>query len=134
MSELLSKDAILGAQDTEYEDVPVRQWGGTVRIASLPAADRDDYETALAAASKGDVGAAHKLRNFRAKLVAKSLINEKGERLFTDADAKALGEKNAKVMGELWDHARRLSGIGKDAVAEGKGDSESGQSSPSSTD
>lgn len=131
---LLSKDAILGAQDTEYEDIEVRQWGGTVRVTSLSGADRDAYESAMVAATKGDTAGAARLQNFRAKLVAKSLVDEKGNRLFTDADAKALGEKNGKVMGELWDVVRRLSGIGKDAVAEGKEPSETGQSSDSSTD
>ncbi|WP_017599197.1 hypothetical protein [Nocardiopsis lucentensis] len=129
---LLGKDAILGANDIDYEDVPVPQWGGTVRVAGLSSADRDAYEASMAAASKGEVSAT-RLQNFRAKLVTKAIVNEQGERLFADADAKELGRKNGKVMGELWDVVRRLSGIGKDAVEEGKASSGSAPSSPSST-
>ncbi|WP_435107790.1 hypothetical protein [Nocardiopsis synnemataformans] len=131
---LLGKDAILGAQDVQHEDVPVPEWGGTVRVVGLSAVDRDAYETMVSAATKGDAAALTRLQNFRAKLVVKAIVDDKGERVFADSDAKDLGKKSGKVIDELFGHVRRLSGIGKDAVEEGKEPSDSAQNSPSNTD
>lgn len=130
----LSAEQILAANDREHEDVDVPEWGGTVRVIGLSAADRDAYEAALAATTKGDATAMARLQNFRAKLVVKALVDADGKRLFSDADAKELGTKSGKVIDRLFDVVRRLSGMGKDALEQGKDDSESGQSGSSSTD
>lgn len=130
----LSAEQILAANDREHEDVDVPEWGGTVRVIGLSAADRDAYEAALAATTKGDATAMARLQNFRAKLVVKALVDADGKRLFSDADAKELGTKSGKVIDRLFDVVRRLSGMGKDALEQGKADSESGQSGSSSTD
>ena len=37
----LSKDQILGAVDFSFVEVEVPEWGGTVRIRGLSAAERD---------------------------------------------------------------------------------------------
>lgn len=114
----LSADDILSADDRQHEDVEVPEWGGTVRVVGLSGTDRDAYEASFVDA-KGKP-APQRLRNIRAKLLVKCLVNENGGRLFTDAQAQALGEKNGAIVDRLFDVARRLSGIGQDAVAEGK--------------
>lgn len=130
----LSAEQILGANDREHEDVDVPEWGGTVRVIGLSAADRDAYEAALAATTKGDATAMARLQNFRAKLVVKALVDADGKRLFSDADAKELGTKSGKVIDRLFDVVRRLSGMGKDALEQGKADSASGRNSDSTSD
>ena len=40
---LLSKEAILAAQDLPSEDVEVPEWGGTVRVRGLDGKGRDEY-------------------------------------------------------------------------------------------
>ncbi|WP_017616388.1 hypothetical protein [Nocardiopsis salina] len=117
--------------DRKYEDVDVEEWGGTVRVVGLSGTDRDAYEAAFVDA-KGKP-AAQRLRNVRAKLLVKCLVDESFERLFTDDKAKALGEKNGAVVDRLFDVARRLSGIGQGSVEEGKGDSESDPSDSSTS-
>ena len=130
----LSAEQILAANDREHEDVDVPEWGGTVRVIGLSAADRDAYEAALAATTKGDATAMARLQNFRAKLVVKALVDADGKRLFSDADAKELGTKSGKVIDRLFDVVRRLSGMGKDALEQGKADSASGRNSDSTSD
>lgn len=130
----LSAEQILAAADREHEDVDVPEWGGTVRVIGLSAADRDAYEAALAATTKGDATAMARLQNFRAKLVVKALVDADGKRLFSDADAKELGTKSGKVIDRLFDVVRRLSGMGKDALEQGKADSASGRNSDSTSD
>jgi hypothetical protein len=52
----------------------------------------------------------------------------------TDLGAKDLGAKNGAVVDRLFDVARRLSGIGQDAVAEVNRDSENDQNDSSTSD
>lgn len=122
---LLSAAEIEAVDDRKYEDVPVPEWGGTVRVIGLTGTDRDAYEASFVDA-KGKP-AAQRLRNIRAKLLVKCLVGEDGKRLFTDDKAQVLGAKNGAVVDRLFDVARRLSGIGQGAVEEGKETSESGQ-------
>lgn len=131
---LLTADAILAADDRATEDVHVPEWGGTVRVMALSGTDRDAYEAAMVDARKQDTVAAVRLHNFRAKLVVKCLVNDQGERLFEDKQVKALAAKSGAVLDRLFDVARRLSGMDKDAVEEAAGNSESGQSDNSTSD
>lgn len=128
---LLSAAQIEAVDDRTHEDVEVPEWGGTVRVVGLTGADRDAYEATFVDA-KGKP-AVQRLRNIRAKLVVKCLVDADGNRLFTDDKAKALGEKNGAVIDRLFDVARRLSGIGQDAVKEGKDSSENDQSDSSTS-
>jgi len=111
---LLSRDAILAADDREYEVVPCPEWGGEVRLRSLTGAERDAYEQSLVQ-TRGKSREMN-LRNARAKLVALCAVDENGNRLFSDADVNALGKKNAKPLDRLFDVARRLSGLSEDDV------------------
>ena len=107
----LSKDQIL-ATSIPSETVDVPEWDGKVILRGLTAAERDDYEQAMVETSPdGQVRAKRKLSNVRAGLVVRCIVDEQGEREFADADADALGEKNAAVIDRLWDVCRRLCGM-----------------------
>ena len=129
---LLSRDAILAADDREYEVVPCPEWGGEVRLRSLTGAERDAYEQSLVQ-TRGKSREMN-LRNARAKLVALCAVDENGNRLFSDADVNALGKKNAKPLDRLFDVARRLSGLTEDDVDRLTEDFDDAQSDASTTD
>jgi len=112
----LTRDAILKVADASYEDVPVPEWNGTVRIKALSAAERDQYEALVFLDSKGEP--VKRREDIRAKLVIFSAVNEDGSRLFTEADIAVLSAKSAKAMNRLWAAASRLSGLGADDVKE----------------
>lgn len=134
---LLSKDAILTADDIKHEDVHVPEWGGTVRVVGLSGTERDSFEAAMVDArqtGKGRPSATLRLANIRAKMLVKVLVNEDGQRLFGDGDVAALGRKSGAVLDRLWDVARRLSGMDDDAVEQGKEPSESDPSDSSTSD
>lgn len=114
---LLSKDAILGADDRPTRDVEVPEWGGTVRIRGLTGAERDAYEVALSGV-RPDGTARINLVNVRARLIALSVVDEAGERLFTDKDAAALGEKSAVAMQRVFEAAQHLSGLTDEDIEE----------------
>ncbi|MFX4294105.1 hypothetical protein [Streptomyces bohaiensis] len=120
--ELLDFDAISAADDRKWEDVPVPEWGGTVRIMGLSGADRDAYETSMIVFGPEGKPIGRNLANARARLVASCLVNADGERIFANGKSVAkLGSKNGAVLDRLYDKARELSGIaqGSAEVAEG---------------
>jgi hypothetical protein len=107
----LSRDEIL-ATTLPSETVDVPEWGGKVILRGLTALERDDYEQAMVeTAPDGSVRAKRKLHNVRASLVVRCVVDEAGERVFTDADDELLGAKDAAVINQLWDVCRRLCGM-----------------------
>jgi hypothetical protein len=123
---LLSKSAILGAADLKHEDVPVPQWGGTVRVRVMNGIERDEFRAALATA--GDTVPVGK---FSAALLAASCIDESGARLFTMEDVEALQAKSAASLDAPAAVAMRLNGLGANAVEDAAKNSASGQSGDS---
>jgi hypothetical protein len=113
---LLTRDQILAADDITTEDVEVPEWGGTVRVRGMSGTERDAFE---AASLKGkgknrDVN----LANLRARLVAASIVDEQGQKLFDARDVAALGRKSAAALGRVFDVAQRLAGLSDEDVDE----------------
>jgi hypothetical protein len=105
---LLTKDQILQADDTQYRDVDVPEWGGSVRLRAISGADRDQYEMAMARArEKGNLDKA----NFRAVLLSRSICDEGLKPIFQPRDIHELGKKNARILDKLFDVAAELAGI-----------------------
>ena len=110
---ILNRDAILAAQDLKFEDVDVPEWGGSVRVRVMTGADRDSYSSDLLDASgKFDANA------YRAKLLARCLVDDTGARLFTDAQVIELQTKSAAVIDRLFSVADRINGVNNAAVDE----------------
>jgi hypothetical protein len=109
-SDFLSREQILAAVDTVYEEVAVPEWGGAVLVKSLSGAERDRVEATIVQ-SNGKKGAMN-LQNLRAKFVAWSAVDPTShQRLFTDADIVALGEKSAAALQRVFNVVQRLSGL-----------------------
>ncbi|MDT0270253.1 hypothetical protein RM844_28680 [Streptomyces sp. DSM 44915] len=121
---LLNRDQITAADDLAHEDVPVPEWGGTVRVRALTGQERDAWEASMLRLGPNGSVQARSTKGVRVGLVARTVIGEDGERLFTDKDMAALNEKSAAVIERLAAVARRLSGIGKEAAEEAAGKSE----------
>lgn len=114
------KEEILGLDDRKVEEVEVKEWGGLkVRVAAMSAADRDAWEIGAYEERKS----AGRLQNVRAKLVARCLVDDKGERVFSDADIEALGRKSAAALDRLYDVAQRLNALSTAAMKEIEGNS-----------
>lgn len=110
---LLSKKDILEAKDNNYVDIEVPEWGGTVRIASMSGRARDQFEASIVGKNGG-----MNTTNIRAKLVAASIVDEKGELLFSDAEVIKLGNKSAKALDRIFDAAQKLNAIGDKDIEE----------------
>jgi hypothetical protein len=112
----LSRDAILGKTKLKTERVDVPEWGGAVLVRELTGAERDAFEASIL----DDQGNADRERmvNSRARLAVRSIVDENGERLFSDDDAEALGVTSGRALDRVFSVASRLSGITPDDLEE----------------
>lgn len=113
---ILGREQILQANDLVTEEIAVPEWGGAVLVRSLTGEERDAYEASVVDQRGKDTKV--NLRNARAKLVAWAVVDEQGERIFTQADVQALGKKNASALQRVFDVAMRLAGISEADIKE----------------
>lgn len=109
----LTRDAILAAVDLVSVTVEVPEWGGSVYVRGLTGTERDRFEVDVLSGTGKD-----RLNNARAKLVALGVVDEAGNRLFSEADIEALGKKNGKVLDRLFQAVRKESGLLDEDVEE----------------
>lgn len=113
---LLGRNDILGFDDIKTEDVSVPEWGGVVRVKAMNGFERDAFEGSLVE-TRGKMQVV-KMDNVRAKLVAKTVIDENGDLIFTVGDIEALGRKSAAALDRVFSVAQRLSKISDTDVEE----------------
>jgi hypothetical protein len=114
---LLTRDQIIGESardDRDFEDVPVPEWGGEVRLRSISGAQRDRYEASII--QQNGENRKVNLINARAKLIVLCATDENGRPLFSSEDVSDLGRKNAKAISRLFDAARKLAGMSEEDV------------------
>lgn len=107
----LSKLQILAASDLNLLEVPVPEWGGSVYVRVMTVGERDAYELEWNRTGGN-------IEDFRTKFVARCLADDKGQRLFTDAEVAALAGKSAKVINRLWKACMSHNDLDEPAVQE----------------
>lgn len=113
---LLTAKQILTADDLPTEDVEVNEWGGTVRVRALTGAERDKLESSVVE-QRGKKTRTN-LLDFRAKLVAASVVDDSGQLIFTEKDIRSLSQKSAGALDKVAEVASRLSGMSDTDVEE----------------
>jgi hypothetical protein len=123
------RELILSKTALRTKEVPCPEWGVTVRIREMTGRERDEWEQSLTA-GRGKVN----IQNIRARLVAATAIDENGARVFTSADAEALGELSAAALTRCAGVAQKLNGLTEADMEEAKGNSTGDPSAASSSD
>lgn len=109
---ILTKDAILTADDLKKEEVDLTEyWGGVVFVREMSGTERRAFEVDAEGDKLND-------ENIRAKMAAFCICDENGTSLFTQEDAEALGNKSAKAMDIVFEVASRLSGLAAESAAD----------------
>lgn len=108
----LSRDQILAAPDLPAHSVRVPEWGGDVFVRSMTGAERDAFEAAIFDGDKVNRA------NIRARLVSLCAVDDKGDRLFSEADIEALGKKSAAALERVYAAASRLNALSPADVEE----------------
>lgn len=114
MSDFLTKEDILAAEDLPFEDVTVPEWGNKkVRVIGLNAKDAQEYSSRLVSVdSKGRVRKLY-LESVMTDLLVRTLVNDSNQPLFATNEIEALGKKSAAVLTRLFEVAQRLSSMGE---------------------
>lgn len=105
---MLDRTAILGKLDLKREAVAVPEWGDSVFIREMTAGERDEWESQVWGENPP-----HKDR-LRAALVAYTLCDDKGVRLFTADDITALEKLGAAALHRVFEAAMRLNQLRKE--------------------
>lgn len=95
---MLTKEQIASHVDLGVE-VEVPEWGGTVRLRGLSVAEWLGFRKEQDADGDG-----------MSAIVVRCLIDDKGNRLFTDEEAPVIARQNAVVVARLAVKAQELSG------------------------
>jgi hypothetical protein len=132
MKKILGRKDILEAKDREkFEEVEVPEWGGIVLVRVIGGDERDRFEASIMKRRGDDVQL--NMENIRARLVALSVVDENGERLFSDADVIELGKKSGVALDRVYEIAQRINGLTKKDVKELAKNSELDQDGGSSS-
>ena len=128
----LTRDQILESVDLKTATVEVPEWGGTVTIRTMTGADRDSFEQTLVVTDdKG--GRKTDLSNMRAKLVAMTVIDDDGNRVFSEGDIGRLGKKSATALARIFDAAQVLNGMADSSEGDATKNSEADPSGVSTS-
>ena len=107
MKKLLSLDEILQKDDTQYREVEVPEWGGTVRLGSLTAGKMIEF---FEKKDEGDK------KTLAMRLFLECLVDDSGKRIGDKAKLEALKEKNLQVFVRLLPDMLDLNGMGTKSV------------------
>jgi|SRR5690606_15571973 len=124
---LLSRDEIFSHDDHEYAIVPCPEWGGDVRVRSLTAREKDDYDSSLVQI-KGDGSSKMNMKDFRVKLVLLAAVDEDGKPLFVPRDLDKLAKKSSRPIIRLAEKIGELSATDDEAIEDAAETFDSAQS------
>ena len=109
MTNALSKDAILKADDRPVERFDVPEWGGEVLLRKWSAADQLAFEDATT--EEGEAS-----RTAFAFAIYLSVVGDDGQRVFDQADVPALMQKGAKPLARVFRKIRDMNRLGGEAL------------------
>jgi hypothetical protein len=90
---LLSKSSIFEAKDLQHEDVPVPEWGGTVRMRQMNASEIQKFTEVMSVETNAKDGMFW--------MLIFCAVDESGEHLFTEEDLPQLRTKNMGILNKL---------------------------------
>ncbi|MET9999826.1 hypothetical protein ABZ069_23130 [Streptomyces microflavus] len=135
MTNYLSAEQILDADDLKIEDVPVPEWGGTVRVKGMSGTERDRFEAGFIGGDMKQLPPDKALEYYRARIAAACLVDQAGKKMFRSVgEVKRLSDKNAEALQRVVDVANRLSGLTEEDVEELTGNSAAAPSGSSTSD
>lgn len=122
----LSKKDIVAAQDIEFAEVDVPEWGGIVTIKTLTGRERDAFEASMIQG----VGKAQRIdmQNVRAKFCSLIIVDpETHERMFLKPEIEKLAEKSAPALQRVYDKGMEMSKFNQEEIEDLMGNSDSAQ-------
>lgn len=123
MTKYLSRDDILNAQDFQTDEVDVsEEWGGTVLVRELSAAEAEDIGFSMADA-QGNIDLS-KAQGLAIRTVALGVIDADHRPVFTKKDVEALGEHSRIAINRVATRIMQLTGLAPEPDESEDGDAE----------
>jgi|SRR5215471_21093530 len=116
----LTRDQLLEAAKharIERDKLYVPELGGDIWVRGMSGIERDKFEEGLRI-RRGKRAGQTDLRNFRAQLAVRVIVDESGARLLNDLDADIFGRLPAGVLDRIIARCTELSGKAQDEVDE----------------
>ncbi len=108
----LTAKQILEADDLETERVETPEWGGVTLVRSMTAAEKDRYQMSQLTTKGGQIQTdIKKMKSFRARALALTIVDGKNERLFTESQVELLAKKNAGVIDRVYAVVARMNSL-----------------------
>ena len=111
----LTKSDIFAADDLPTENVDIPEWGGVLTVRTLTGTERDEFENAVAKATRGE---RMDLRGLKVRLVQLTVLNGDGGLMFNEAELSKLNNKSASVIDRIFQVSQRLNGLAAEDVEE----------------
>lgn len=117
---MLTREQILKPRKLVTKTVPAPELGDGETLLVRRLSAREFMDLTAKAKTQPDIAYAH--------WIVATVVDEAGNRLFTEEDATTLGEQEITLVERLTDEAMKINGVGKEK-AEGKSPTRSGDSS-----
>ena len=99
--------------DLQIQKLQIPEWNNEeICLKPFSSQDRDRFESEMQSTSKT------KFENIRARVAIKTVCDENGNLIFTEADITELGNKSAAAMSRIFDEAMKINHITDDDVKE----------------
>lgn len=108
MGNFLTKDQIFAVQ-LRTDEVPIPEWGGSIRIREMTAKEmQENGRFVIRPDGKVDYSKAVQVP---VQMCLKMVVDEAGQRLFTDGDIPRLEQMHASAVTKIANAVRKLSGM-----------------------
>jgi hypothetical protein len=115
----LNKEDILEADDTaDLREVEVPEWGGSVYVGEMTAAERDRLEDDTYDLDERGQMSGLSMVGYRARVLALTLRDEDGERVFDYEDWRKIADKAAKPVDRVFEVATEINGLSEEDIEE----------------
>lgn len=117
MTRGMTAEEIGQLRDFRVQSVDVPEWGGTCYVRSLSLRDAQVFQDVSAGAARGTF-----TTEDICKIVALTLCDEQGNRLFSQEQLDVLLERNFQAVKRLFDASMQVVGLTASGVAQEKKD------------
>ena len=105
----MTREEILSKRTLKQERINVPAWGGEVNVRELTAGEKERLEALYSGEHTGTI---------QATVVSMVVLDDNGERVFTDDDIGALSSMSGSAIQAIFKAATRLSGVTTEAREE----------------
>lgn len=123
MTKIANRNVLLKLCDRRYIDLELPEVGLVVRIQSLSEKEKSEYETRLIAKSGRGV-VRDRLQDATRRLIALCLVDDKNDRVFSNADIDKIGELDSFVSSRIYEACQEHCGFNKNDIETTVGNSE----------